>query len=145
MATDSCRSTYLAGLFFLVILSACKMGPDYHRPDTPKADSWRLTAATAESIANLPWWELLKDQELQRLVRMALQENLDLQIAAANIEEFQAQLMIAKFDLVPRWITQVTPSVFGTRTPMCFRSMLAPFRQSGLRQVRRIEPLARGR
>ena len=27
MATDSCRSSYLAGLFFLVvILSACKMG-----------------------------------------------------------------------------------------------------------------------
>ena len=51
MATDSCRSTYLAGLFFLVILSACKMGPDYHRPETTKADSWRLTAATAESIA----------------------------------------------------------------------------------------------
>ena len=101
MATDSCRSTYLAGLFFLVILSACKMGPDYHRPDTTKADSWRLTAATAESIANLPWWELLKDQALQQLVRTALQENLDLQIAAANIEQFQAQLMIAKFDLVP--------------------------------------------
>jgi outer membrane protein TolC len=32
---------------------------------------------------------------------MALEENLDLQIAASNIEEFQAQLRIAKFDLVP--------------------------------------------
>jgi multidrug efflux system outer membrane protein len=60
-----------------------------------------VTTATAESIANLPWWELLKDPELQRLVRMAVEENLDLQIAAANIEEFRAQLMIAKFDLVP--------------------------------------------
>ena len=73
MATDSCRSAYLASLFFLVvILSACKMGPDYHRPETTKADSWRLTPATAESIANLPWWELLKDQALQQLVRTAL-------------------------------------------------------------------------
>ena len=40
MATDSCRSAYLAGLFFLVVmLSACKMGPDYpvqrHRKPTP--------------------------------------------------------------------------------------------------------------
>ena len=83
------------------LLLACKMGPDYTRPETPKADSWKVTASTAESIANLPWWELLKDQELQRLVRMAIEENLDLQIAAANIEEFRAQLMIAKFDLVP--------------------------------------------
>lgn len=84
-----------------LLLTACKMGPDYTRPDIPKADSWRVSPSTAESIANLPWWELLKDRQLQRLVRIALQENLDLQIAAANIEEFQAQLMIAKFDLVP--------------------------------------------
>jgi outer membrane protein, multidrug efflux system len=102
MGTYCRRSECLLSLACLVaILSACKMGPDYTRPDTTKADSWRLTAATAESIANLPWWELLKDQVLQQLVRTALEENLDLQIAAANIEQFQAQLMIAKFDLVP--------------------------------------------
>jgi multidrug efflux system outer membrane protein len=96
------RSAYLLGLVLLVVfLSACKMGPDYTRPETTKAESWRLTAATAESIANLPWWELLKDQALQQLVRTALAENLDLQIAAANIEQFQAQLMIAKYDLIP--------------------------------------------
>jgi len=77
------------------------MGPDYTRPETTKAESWRLTPANAESIANLPWWELLKDQALQQLVRAALAENLDLQIATANIEQFQAQLMIAKYDLVP--------------------------------------------
>ena len=71
----------LASVAFL--LHGCKMGPDYTRPETPKSDSWRVTASTAESIANLPWWELLKDQELQRLVRMVLEENLDLQIAAA--------------------------------------------------------------
>ncbi len=83
------------------MLQACMMGPNYTRPETPKADSWRVTTSTAESIANLPWWELLKDQTLQSLIRVALEENLDLQIAASNIEEFRAQLMIAKFDLVP--------------------------------------------
>ena len=99
------------GVAFL--LPACMMGPDYTRPETPKADSWKVTASTAESIANLPWWELLKDQELQRLVRMAIEENLDLQIAAANIEEFRAQLMIAKFDLVPS--LDYSGTVFGFR------------------------------
>ena len=93
--------------------TACMMGPDYTRPDTPKADAWRLAPSTAESFANLAWWELLKDQALQQLVRTALQENLDLQIAAANIEEFQAQLMIAKFDLVPSF--DYSGNVFGFR------------------------------
>jgi multidrug efflux system outer membrane protein len=108
------RPACLASLAFLAaVLPACMMGPDYTRPDTPKADAWRLTPATAESIANLPWWELLKDAELQKLIRAALQENLDLQIAAANIQEFQAQLMIAKFDLVPSF--NYSGSVFGFR------------------------------
>src|SRR5215470_11424705 len=87
------------GVAFL--LQGCMMGPNYKRPETPPADSWRLTSPAAESIANLPWWELLKDQALQTLIRASLQENLDLQIATANIEEFQAELMIAKFDLIP--------------------------------------------
>lgn len=108
------RPAFLAILASLaLVLPACMMGPDYTRPDTPKADSWRLAPSTAESIANLPWWELLKDQSLQTLIRAALQENLDLQIAAANIEEFQAQLMIAKFDLVPS--LNYSGSVFGFR------------------------------
>jgi len=86
--------------FLAMALAGCMMGPDYTRPET-KVDAWRLTPATAESIANLPWWELLKDDALQRLVRTALEENLDLRIATANIEEFRAQLVIAKWDLAP--------------------------------------------
>jgi len=102
MLTYLHRPAYVLSLTLLVVLlSACKMGPDYTRPETAKADTWRLTPATAESIANLPWWDLLKDQALQQLVRTALAENLDLQIATANIEQFQAQLMIAKYDLIP--------------------------------------------
>lgn len=85
----------------LLLLSACKMGPDYTRPETPTGDAWRLAPATAESLANLPWWELLKDQELQKLIRTALEENQDLRVAVASIEQFRAQLIIAKFDLAP--------------------------------------------
>jgi multidrug efflux system outer membrane protein len=77
------------------------MGPDYTRPESPGADAWRMTPATTESIANLPWWELLKDQELQRLIRTALDENQDVRTAAASVEEFQAQLVISRFDLAP--------------------------------------------
>ena len=57
--------------------------------------------ATSESIANLPWWELLKDPALQQLIRTALGENLDLRTATASIEEFQASLTIARYDLIP--------------------------------------------
>jgi outer membrane protein, multidrug efflux system len=84
-----------------LLLSACLMGPDYKKPEAPMGDTWRLAPATAESLANLPWWELLKDQELQRLIRTALEENLDLRVAVASVEQFRAQLIIAKFDFAP--------------------------------------------
>jgi multidrug efflux system outer membrane protein len=85
----------------IFLLGACMMGPDYMRPETPSGDEWRIAPATAESVANLAWWELLKDRELQELMRVALQENLDVRIAAASVEQYQAQLVIANFDLAP--------------------------------------------
>ncbi|MGH7260389.1 MAG: efflux transporter outer membrane subunit [Nitrospiraceae bacterium] len=95
------------------VLPGCLMGPDYKRPETPQAESWRVTPSTSESMANLPWWELLKDESLQQLIRTALLENLDLQIATASIDEYQAQLTIAKFDLIPSF--SYTGSAFGFR------------------------------
>ena len=95
------------------MLQGCMMGPDYKRPETPQADSWRVSPSTSESMANMPWWELLKDETLQQLIRTALMENLDLQIATANIEQFQAQLTISKFDLIPSFSYEGT--AFGFR------------------------------
>ena len=56
-------------------VAGCAMGPDYTRPGVPRPDSFRMAQSTSDSssIANLPWWELLHDPELQRLVRIALQ------------------------------------------------------------------------
>ena len=63
----------LAILFGLALLLAgCMMGPDYKRPDTPAGEAWRVAPATSESLANLPWWELLKDPELHQLIRTAV-------------------------------------------------------------------------
>jgi outer membrane protein, multidrug efflux system len=104
---------WFAVMLFMVSLSGCLMGPDYKRPDTAQADSWRMTPETSGSIANLPWWELLKDESLQQLIRTALEENQDLQMAAANIDEYQAQLTIAQYDLIPS--LSATGTAFGYR------------------------------
>lgn len=95
------RSWLIVAIVTVLPLSACKLGPDYSRPEAPPVDSWRLTPATSESIANLPWWELLRDSTLQELIRTALGENLDLRMAVASIEQYQDQLVIARFDLAP--------------------------------------------
>jgi multidrug efflux system outer membrane protein len=86
----------------MLTLASCAMGPDYKRPKVPAPDTFRMAEMEGESIANLPWWELLRDDELQRLVRISLEENKDLQQAIASVEEFQARLSSARIDYIPQ-------------------------------------------
>lgn len=86
------------------LLLSCAMGPDYSRPDISTNDSYRMAEDSHDlpSLANLPWWELYRDEELQKLIRIALEENKDLERAVATVEEFEARLFIAKTDYAPQ-------------------------------------------
>ncbi|HEX4967854.1 MAG TPA: efflux transporter outer membrane subunit [Nitrospiraceae bacterium] len=96
------RSLVLA--VFSMLLLACAMGPDYSRPDISTSDSFRMAEEPKDlpSLANMPWWELYQDEELQRLIRIALEENKDLKRAIASIDEFQARLYTARMDFAPQ-------------------------------------------
>ena len=89
----------LAGL-----ASACALGPDYSRPDVEVSEQFRLieTPTSLPAIANLPWWELLQDPTLQKLIRTALAENRDLKQAVSAIEEFEARLASAQTSFIPQ-------------------------------------------
>ena len=64
------RSLVLA--VFSWLLLSCAMGPNYSRPDIPTADSFRMAEEPKDlpSLANMPWWELYRDEELQHLIRI---------------------------------------------------------------------------
>jgi multidrug efflux system outer membrane protein len=57
--------------------------------------------AQAESLADLPWWEVTKDPQLQALIREGIAKNLDLRVATARVEEARAVAGIAKSFLFP--------------------------------------------
>jgi multidrug efflux system outer membrane protein len=103
----------LAPAVLSVMLISCAMGPDHTRPGIPTPESFRMAGKEGESIANLPWWELLRDEELQKLVRIALQENKDLKQAVASVEEFQARLFIARTDFAPQISMDANAPAFG--------------------------------
>ncbi len=88
----------------LAISSAvsCKLGPDYARPPLVTPEKWRELAAAEASIANIPWWELFKDEELRRLITVALAENRDLKIAIERIEEARALYGFSRSELYPQ-------------------------------------------
>jgi multidrug efflux system outer membrane protein len=91
-------------IFFLLVLSACAVGPKYARPEnvetkTPAGYTFAITSA--DSITNMDWWDVYQDPELQSLIRYALDSNLNLLTAVARVEEAQAILGYNKANLGP--------------------------------------------
>ena len=89
-------------LLFLLILSQCKLGPNYERPDMGTPVNYRNDFAESKNIADLEWWEMFEDPVLQTLIDRALLNNKDLKAAAARITEAEAVTGIVRADLYPR-------------------------------------------
>jgi multidrug efflux system outer membrane protein len=78
----------LSSMSFLP-LAGCAVGPNYQRPaiDTPVAYRSEEGAARQSSLADFPWWEVFKDEQLRTLVQTALANNYDLRIAVTRVEQ----------------------------------------------------------
>lgn len=84
-----------------LLLAACAMGPDYERPGMDLPGAWQAPAAAGASLASLDWWALFDDPDLLVLIETALQENKQLAIAMARIEEARAALGFVRADQFP--------------------------------------------
>jgi multidrug efflux system outer membrane protein len=116
-----------------MFLLSCAMGPDYSRPDISTSDSFRMAEGEKDlpSLANTPWWELYKDEELQRLIRVALDENKDLKRAVATVEEYEARALVAKTDFAPQMSVTANAPVFGNTRNIAFPGFPNPFNYYG--------------
>ena len=87
----------------LLIFTGCTLGPDYNRPAVLTPDNFRGVQGTpaADSLADIPWWEVFRDTVLQDLIREALNQNYDLRTAAARVEEARAQVGVTRSFLYP--------------------------------------------
>src|SRR5215813_3466751 len=90
----------------LILLSGCKVGPNYHRPKVDIPASYRAAdkqtgAPNAPSLGDEKWWAVFQDPQLQQLIRTALAENYDVRIAATRILQAQAILGITRADQYP--------------------------------------------
>jgi outer membrane protein, multidrug efflux system len=95
-------------IFFAVIVSllsaGCTVGPKYGRPVVKSPTVYRADPAatpTTDSLADLRWFEVFKDERLQELVRAALVYNYDLREAVARVDAARANLGITRADQFP--------------------------------------------
>jgi len=94
--------TCVLALLLAAPLSACMVGPDYRRPEVEVPVAWRLGATEAGEISNIAWWDQFQDPVLSNLVRTALANNKDLEIATANVDQAFAQYGIVRSAQFPQ-------------------------------------------
>jgi outer membrane protein, multidrug efflux system len=101
-------ASFLVSLMASCLIAGCAVGPNYHRPAVQTPPSYRdlsenpQVQAQTSSYADLPWWQVFGDQKLQDLIRTALKQNYDLQIAAERINAARAQVAITRSSLFPQ-------------------------------------------
>ncbi len=101
-------ASFIAAIITSSLVAGCTVGPNYHRPDVQTPPSYRdlsenqQAQAQAASYANLPWWQVFQDPQLQELIRTALKQNYDLQIATERIDAARAQLAVTRSSLFPQ-------------------------------------------
>ena len=93
----------------LLALSGCTMAPSYTRPDAPVPANWPNGPAYKDSAAksadkavtDIKWQVFFINEQLQKLIALALDNNRDLRIATLNIERSRALYRIQRADLFP--------------------------------------------
>jgi outer membrane protein, multidrug efflux system len=89
----------------LILVTACKVGPNYHKPTVATPASFRAApaanASDTESIADQKWFDVFKDEHLQELIRTALAQNYELRVAVARVEAARANLGINRSNQYP--------------------------------------------
>jgi multidrug efflux system outer membrane protein len=113
-------------LLTALALSGCMVGPNYHRPavQTPTAfhapDVTQETEPQTTSFADLPWWQVFHDPQLQDLIRTALKQNYDLQLAVERVNAARAQVGITRSNEFP--MVSLNPEFSGGKTDQDIKS-----------------------
>ena len=88
------------------MVTACKVGPNYQKPQLPTPAVYRGVPDPAappdpQTLADLKWFEIFKDDKLQEIVREAFNGNYDMREAAARVEVARANLGIVRSNQFP--------------------------------------------
>ncbi len=94
-------------LVLLFLLSGCKVGPNYRRPDAPVANAWKeqapwRTASPQDSIPKGTWWTIFSDAELSQYEANAIKANQTIEVARNQLEQARASVRITQSGLLPQ-------------------------------------------
>ncbi len=95
------RTVQIFILLLVLGFGGCKLGPDFQKPQYTGPDRYRFDSTQTVQTVNLRWWELMDDPVLDTLIKIALNENKDVLVAAARVESARANIGYTKADQWP--------------------------------------------
>lgn len=116
------RAAYAAACALSFFLASCTVGPNYQRPRVDVPATYRNPSqpqtpqTTPGSFGDEKWWNVFQDQELQKLIHTAIQQNYNLQIAASRVIQARNQITITRSNQFPNvsgrvgYLSQRNPS-----------------------------------
>jgi len=111
------RRLGLVAAVISVVSAGCSLGPKYQRPAIQAPTAYYPQESSQQnSAADLAWWDLFKDSVLQGLIREALKNNYDLQLAVARVEEERALTGVTKSQYYPQ--VSYGGSIAGQQSPI---------------------------
>lgn len=139
------------------MLSACTVGPNYRRPavrvpasfTAPGLTATAQSQAQARSFADLPWWKVFDDPQLQSLIRTASKNNFDLELATERIQAARAEVGIVRSNQFPEVVAD--PNFSGGKSNQQIKSNIfslaadATFQADFFGRFRRATQAARAR
>jgi len=88
------------------MLAGCTVGPNYKRPQIAVPESFRAPEPLPESqgttLADMKWFEVFRDPQLEALIKVALVHNYDLRDAVARVDEARANLGVTRSNQYPQ-------------------------------------------
>jgi multidrug efflux system outer membrane protein len=93
-------------LLGIALLAGCGPREDYVRPDPPLPLAWPETGTPGQALrgrppASIGWREFFPDAKLKGLIALALENNRDLRLGTARLQEARAQYGLSEADRLP--------------------------------------------
>lgn len=96
------RAPFVASALLACIVSACAVGPDYHRPEVAVPAAYEYLPKTVADTINTEWWKQFGDPVLDALIAEALANNRNVKQAAANVQQAAAVLTETQSQFYPQ-------------------------------------------
>jgi len=113
-------------LLSTALIAGCAVGPDYRAPELELPEQWPEHVLLSDEVRAdwQQWWRQFEDPHLDALVARAVDDNLELRLQLARIQEARARLGLARAEQLPSVNAQAEAA--RERTP----GTLSPFGES---------------